>query len=155
MSQLLWDFPGWMYVLLSSLENYNLEGSAACYSWQLKWKGVHDFRRCNKRTRAREEALPPSGFWHLILAASQCQAPGADLFSHECQSEWTLGWVHPTAWLVYKSCGRPRKGKKTWCQSQKSLQFQLHTRKPTRTDLARCFLIIIHFPLLMWLNKYN
>lgn len=46
-------------------------------------------------------------------------------------------------------------GEKKWCQSQKSLQFQLHICKPTWTDLARCFLIIIHFPLLMWLNKHN
>lgn len=44
--------------------------------------------------------------------------------------------------------------KKLMSKSEKP-PVSIHTRKPTWTDLVRCFLITMRFPLLMWLNKYN
>lgn len=142
--------------LLSSLENDNLEDSAACYSWQLKWKGVSTgFQKMQQKNKSQGGGFASIRF--LAPCFGSIPVPGT-------RSRLVLPWVPvgrspgmstPYSIDCIQITWKTKEREKNWCQSQKSLQFQLHTRKPTWTDLARCLLFIIHFPLLTWLNKHN
>lgn len=95
-----------------------------------------------------------------VPRTSSLQQPAA-LYQEQTRSHARLRWGEPSNECnighgVFTCYGKTKERKQMQCQNEKTLQFQLHTCKPsTWIDPARCFPIIIHFHLLTSLNKYN
>lgn len=110
-----------------------------------------DLRSAWKETGAGEE-----GSLQQVPRASPLQHPNTE---HQARSSWTEpSDEHSTQYGLFTGYTEDQGMKRMICHKKirKALQFQLHKCKPsTRIELARCFLIIIHFPLLTLLNKYN
>lgn len=139
---------------LSFSANDKQDQGAACYSWQLSCEQAQHLEEPAK-TGVGEEGLPPTGSSHLLPAAACCSVPGADSFVCKAQVGWALD-EHNIGHGVFTHYGKTKERQQMQCQNEKTLQFQLHTCKPSiRIDPARCFPIIIHFLLLTSLNKYN